>query len=370
MDEIGAGRECATPWRDEAGAVSLRPIWAGFALLLASSGAAAAPRDGIYSAAARVDGHSVRYVSIPLDAVRIKVALAQGYAGRIESLDGIARRYGAVAAINGGDYEAYGDRKFRNANHTLISGGIFAFKGDVGDVLWFDAENNARIDRFPLRITGSLDGEWTWPNNWYAYWINRAPVGDAETVSIFTPEWGERTALEGGTQVQVTGGVVTAITNSSTTIPRDGFVIYVRGERAMLAHFAIGRRVAFRVDRADGLPLGAFAGAREAIGCGPRLVTDGLITVDPAAEGFRDPKILVASAERSAVGLTGDGRMLFVATSGTIRELAYVMRDLGARDAMAFDGGASTGIWYRGRSLVTPGRLINNALLVTPRSAP
>jgi exopolysaccharide biosynthesis protein len=78
----------------------------------------------------------------------------------------------------------------------------------------------------------------------------------------------------------------------------------------------------------------------------------------------------VASAERSAVGLTGDGRMLFVATSGTIRELAYVMRDLGARDAMAFDGGASTGIWYRGRSLVTPGRLINNALLVTPRSAP
>jgi hypothetical protein len=347
-----------------------RTLLAVLVLVLAAGGARAGPSDGVYTGSGRVDGHLVRFISIPLDAVRIKVALAQGHAGQVESLDGIARRYGALAAINGGDYEAYGERRFRNANHTLMSGGVFAFKGDVGDVLWFDAENNARIDRFPLRIAGSLDGEWTWPNNWYAYWINRAPVGDADTVSIFTPDWGERTALEGGTQIQVTDGVVTAISNASTVIPPGGFVIYVRGERAMLSHFALGRRVAYRVDRADGLPMGAFAGAREAIGCGPRLVTDGLVSVDPAAEGFRDPKILYASAERSAVGLTADRRMLFVATSGTIRELAFVMRDLGARDAMAFDGGASTGIWYRGRSLVTPGRLINNALVVAPREEP
>jgi hypothetical protein len=325
-------------------------------------------RDGIVAGAARIDGHAVRYVSIPLANVRIKVALAQGHAGRIESLDGIARRYGAIAAIDGGDFDAYGERVFRNANHTLISGGVFAFKGDLGDVLWFDADNNARIDRFPLRISGSLDGEWTWPNNWYAYWINRAPENDAETVSIFTPDWGERTGLEGGTQIQVSAGVVTAIAHSSVAIPPDGFVIYVRGEASMVSHFAVGRRVAYRVDRADGVPAGAFAGVREAIGCGPRLVTDGLISVDPEAEGFRDPKILVASAQRSAVGLTGDGRMLFVATSGTIRELAAIMRDMGARDAMAFDGGASTGLWFRGRSLVTPGRLINNALLVMPKT--
>ncbi|HEY4439606.1 MAG TPA: phosphodiester glycosidase family protein [Candidatus Elarobacter sp.] len=345
----------------------IRHVLAVCALLVFTGGAAAAPRDGIFTTTTHVDGRAVRYVSIPLAAVRIKVALAQGRAGRVESLDAIAHRYGALAAINGGDYDAYGTRTFRNANHTLISGGVFAFKGDVGDVLWFDENNNARIDRFPLRIAGSLDGEWTWPNNWYAYWINRAPVGDADTVSIFTPDWGERTGLEGATQIQVSRGVVTAIAHESIAIPPDGYVIYVRGERAMLSHFAVGRRVAFRIDRADGLPMGAFAGAREAIGCGPRLVSDGLVTVDPAAEGFRDPKILVASAERSAVGITADGRMLFVATSGTIRELAAVMRDLGARDAMAFDGGASTGIWYRGTALVKPGRLINNALLVTAR---
>src|ERR1700684_2402949 len=112
-------------------------VFAACALLVAT-GAAAAPRHDIYTGTARIDGHAVRYVSIPLAAVRIKVALAQGRAGRIESLDAIALRCCARAAINGGDYDAYGVRQFRNANHTLISGGVFAFKGDVGDVLWFD----------------------------------------------------------------------------------------------------------------------------------------------------------------------------------------------------------------------------------------
>jgi hypothetical protein len=354
--------------RLRAGAAAITALFACFAVTPSLSKGDTRPfGDPITTGATRIDGHAVRFVRVQLNDVRIKVAMGQGHAGRIESLDGIARRYGAIAAINGGDYDAYGSKQFRNANHTLISGGVFAFKGDIGDVLWFDADNNARIDRFPLRIAGSLDGAWGYPNNWYAYWINRAPVGDAETVSIFTPDWGERTGLSGGTQIQVTAGVITAISTASLTIPPDGYVIYVRGERSMLSHFAVGRRIAYRIDRADGLPMGAFADAREAIGCGPRLVTDGLVTVDPAGEGFRDPKILRYSAERSAVGLTGDGAMLFVATDGTIRELANIMRDLGARDAMAFDGGASTGLYARGRDIVTPGRLINNALLVTAR---
>ena len=110
------------------------------------------------------------------------------------------------------------------------------FKGDVGDVLWFDADGHARIDRIPLKIEGSLDGDWTWPNNWYAYWINRFPSGSSETITIFTPEWGERTGLAGGPQVQVADGVVTAIQTSSTIIPRNGFVVYFRGEAKAASH--------------------------------------------------------------------------------------------------------------------------------------
>ena len=312
-----------------------------------------------------VAGRAVAFLKVRLGAVRVKIGLAGGRPGRIEALDAIARRYGAVAAINGGDFEAYGNMPIRNPNHTLITGGGLMFKGDVGDVLWFDQHGRAAIDRVPLKIEGALDGRWKWPDNWYAYWINRFPSGTSDTITIFTPQWGERTGLAGGPQVQVADGVVTAIQNSSTIVPRHGFVVYFRGEAKAASHFAVGRTAQYRVVRADGEPLGDFAYAREAIGCGPRLVTDGQITVDPAGEGFRDPKILYLSAARSAVGLTRDGTTMILATSGgTIRQMADVMRDLGAYQAMAFDGGASAGLWFRGGYVTAPGRLLNNALLI------
>ncbi len=338
-------------------------------LLLAGSvaPAVAAASPAIVSGHATIDGHPVAFLRVRLAAVGVRIGLAGGRPGHVEALDAIARRYHAVAAINGGDFEAYGSLPLRNPNHTIITGGGFMFKGDVGDVLWFDAENEAQIDRIPLKIEGSLDGSWNWPNNWYAYWINRYPSVRSDTITIFTPEWGERTGLAGGPQVQVADGVVTAINDSSTIIPRHGYVVYFRGEAKAASHFGVGRRAAFRVVRGDGQPLGAFGFAREAIGCGPRLVTDGEITVDPAAEGFRDPKILYASAARSAVGLTRDGWMILATSGGTIRQMADVMRGLGASQAMAFDGGASAGLWYRGSYVTVPGRLLNNALLIVPK---
>jgi hypothetical protein len=315
-----------------------------------------------------IAGHPVAFLRVRLDAVRVKVGLGGGRPGRVESLEGIARRYGALAAINGGDYEAYGNAPIRNPNHTLMTGGGLMFKGDVGDVLWFHGDGRAEIESIPLKIEGGLDGRWKWPDNWYAYWINRYPSGTSDTITIFTPEWGERTGLAGGPQVQVADGVVTAIQNSSTIVPRHGFVVYFHGEAKAAAHFAVGRTAEYRVVRGDGEPLGDFGYAREAIGCGPRLMTDGRITVDPAAEGFRDPKILYASAARSAVGLTRDGTTMILATSGgTIRQMADVMRGLGAYQAMAFDGGASAGLWLRGRYVTAPGRPLNNALLILPQ---
>jgi len=332
------------------------------------SGAAPVQPGPIVVGRGMIAGRPVAFLKVRLDAVRVKVGLAGGAPGHVEPLDALARRYGAIAAINGGDYEAYGNAPIRNPNHTLITGGGLMFKGEVGDVLWFDESNHAAIDRIPLKIEGGLDGRWRWPDNWYAYWINRYPSGTNDTITIFTPEWGERTGLSGGPQVQVADGVVTAIQNTATIIPRHGYVVYFRGEAKAASHFAVGRKAEYRVVRSDGAPLGAFASAREAIGCGPRLVTNGRTTVDPAAEGFRDPKILYALAARSAVGLTRDGTTMILATSGgTTRQMADVMLGLGAYQAMAFDGGASAGLWFEGRYVTEPGRLLNNALLVLRR---
>ncbi len=66
------------------------------------------------------------------------------------------------------------------------------------------------------------------------------------------------------------------------------------------------------------------------------------------------------------VGVTRDGRLLLATSSGTVRQMADVMKALGAWDAMNLDGGASSGLWVQGRYLTTPGRQIGNALLIVP----
>jgi exopolysaccharide biosynthesis protein len=87
--------------------------------------------------------------------------------------------------------------------------------------------------------------------------------------------------------------------------------------------------------------------------------------VDPVSEGFSSEKILTYSMARSAVGVTKDNKLLLVTVnSATIGELAEIMKSLGAYNAMNLDGGASSGLYYKGSYLTTPGRELSNALVI------
>jgi Phosphodiester glycosidase len=321
---------------------------------------------GVHAASATIAGHAVTYVIVPLDRVRIRVALGEDRPGRTESLAAMASRHHAIAAINGGFFEAYAPGPIKNLIHTIIVDGNVLFKGDVGDELYFDRENNAAIEHVPLRIEGALDGSYEYPDNWYAYWLNRLPEGDADTITIFTPDWGTRTGLT-GFQVQVENGLVTAIGTSSMEIPRTGYVVYIKGETSVARRFAIGRRVEYRIV-SDGDASSDFLQSWQAIGGGPRLLTDGRITIDARAEKFNDPRGWASDA-RSMIGISRDGRDLILAVSdGTLEDSAAIMLHLGAYQAMNLDDNASSGLWFRGHYLREPGRLLNNALLVLPRN--
>ncbi len=110
---------------------------------------------------------------------------------------------------------------------------------------------------------------------------------------------------------------------------------------------------------------GSIQGALQA---GPRLVVNGKVSLDVKAEGFKDPKILTGGGARSALGLTRDHKLILLTTGGaTIPQLAEMMKQAGAYQAMNLDGGASSGLYYNGKYLTTPGRKISNALVVTYR---
>jgi hypothetical protein len=338
---------------------------AGFFLACAPIALDARRAPALNIGTAMIDGRVVQFVIARLDRVQVHAALGGPDVGDTAWLSDIAKHENAIAAINGGYFEAYAKHVARkNLDQTTVIDGSMVFKGDVGSVLYFDRGNRATIERIPLRINGSLDGNSTYPNNWYAYWFNRLPGPAGETITIFTPAWGRSTGLTGGPQIQVTDGVVSQINYGSTRIPSDGYVIYFRGEYPVASRFWVGRRASYTVTAEDGSAPGV-ANAWEAIGGGPQLLVEGMEFADPAAEGFKDPKVF-RSGKRAMVGVSEDqSELIFAVASGSLDQCAHIMKKLGAYDAMNLDGGASTGLWANGKYLVSPGRQINNALLLT-----
>jgi hypothetical protein len=151
---------------------------------------------------------------------------------------------------------------------------------------------------------------------------------------------------------------------------------------------SVGGRVA--IARRPDLP--AFPRG-DLLQAGPLLVRGGAAAIHDGvdAEGFRaaahqfDSDITDGRHPRTALGVTGDGQILAVAVDGralddaglTMTELAGVLIDLGAQDALNLDGGGSTSLVSGGILRNTPrgewetpipgGRPISTALVFQPR---
>jgi hypothetical protein len=70
------------------------------------------------------------------------------------------------------------------------------------------------------------------------------------------------------------------------------------------------------------------------------------------------------------VGLRANNKLLMVAVTRpvTLSRLARLMKALGAVDALALDGGTSAALYYKGKTIVRPGRSLTNILAVYSES--
>jgi hypothetical protein len=115
----------------------------------------------------------------------------------------------------------------------------------------------------------------------------------------------------------------------------------------------------------------------DVVGGGPILVQDGRIVLEPCSSVFcgRNP--------RTAIGWTSNGRVLLVVIDGrqprwsvgaSLGELARIMRDLGAVQAMNLDGGGSSTMVVEGEVVNRPSdgrqRNVTTAVLVLPGKDP
>jgi hypothetical protein len=328
------------------------------------------------------------------------LAAPAGTVGKRARPSAVSRRLRAVAAVNGGYFAADG-----NPVGALASGGRLLSEPVGGRSALVLGAAPLRIG--PLRFEGLvrigaearlLDG------------INRIPGeipacggrgGDRPTerpeavttckdpseLVLVTPEGVRTPRRSGSLDALVRNGVVEALRRGGgTAVPPDGTVLTATGgERTPLRVAGTGAVV--QVDqslrlRSSVLPA-ALAG--EIVSGGPRLVAAGRVRVRSSAEGFAPLSApwfhgsFVASRHpRTMAGVRRDGRLLLVTVDGrrpgwsagvTLSEGARVMRSLGARDALNLDGGGSTAMAVRGRTVNRPSdpsgqRPVSDAIVV------
>ena len=107
-----------------------------------------------------------------------------------------------------------------------------------------------------------------------------------------------------------------------------------------------------------------------AISCGPMVLYDGLVCADNSMvddthyytnfECWDESGVYSAHPDRSAVGVTADGKIVLFICDGRIdasqgayiKELGPMMKSIGCVHAMNLDGGGSTGMWLNGAGMI------------------
>jgi hypothetical protein len=134
-------------------------------------------------------------------------------------------------------------------------------------------------------------------------------------------------------------------------IPTNGYLLVLRSNQT--AASALPINTSLRLDTQT-TPL-EFSRYPYILSAGPLLLQNRQIVLDAKAEKFSDAFIR-ETAVRSAIARTADGKLLVVTvhdrlqgTGPTLAELASVVQQLGAVDALNLDGGSSTSLYLGGQ---------------------
>lgn len=311
----------------------------------------------------RTDVHILRVEPLT-NALKVFPVLANEGICQKEVLSSMAKRYNAVAAINGAYFTSRGDPiGTLIINHRLVSSplykrSVFGITKDDGIVFGNpDFKGILKSDRVTMHIDA----------------VNQPRHGDQ--LVIYTPEYAESTlTTERGLELILVKGKVVGIHSRDALIPPDGVVVSAGGAKVQeLEHVRLGEKV--NLDYSIDKPWNVI---KHAVCGGPRLVLNGKRDINGKEERFSN-SIIYGRHPRTAVALTFDGDLLFIVVDGRtkrnagmkLKELANYLVKLGARQAINLDGGGSSSMIIKGRIVNHPSdggeRRISNGILITKR---
>lgn len=290
--------------------------------------------------------------------------LSQGQILGGEEVSSISQRYHAIAAING----TFFDGNYRPLG-LLVIDGLMVSEPILGRTAFGLREDGEMLmDRVHTQIeiqtpSGPLvvDG------------VNRTPQ-DGEVI-LYNHLYGLRIPQLEARGFLIRDERIIKEVAPGEILPTDAFILLgLDPGDERLNQLEIGDAVEIQLTHQ---PSAWNEGLLHAIGGGPRLVTAGEKTITAVEEHFR-ADVVVGRAPRTALGIKENGSLLFVTVSGrtefsrgmTLHELADLMLELGAVEAMNLDGGGSTTMVLRQRIFNQPSageeRRVSNALLLLP----
>jgi len=295
----------------------------------------------------------------------IKPVLSNDVIAGLERLQSMADRYKAIAAVNAS---------------------YFALNGEILGLLKIDGEIVSTSDMQRTAVGILEDGKILMDQTDYKGSIC-LPDGSAIAITgvnhargaddliLYNSYYDSMTGTNSfGSDYLVKDSKIIGIAHSSAAIPPDGFVLSAHGVmEKVLADLKVGDTIKITQSLGE-----VWDKAIYAIGAGPRLVKEGSVSLTSKEEKF-PADITSGRAPRTAIGTTKDGHVILLVVDGrqqssvgvTLLELALLMQEYGAVEAMNLDGGGSSEMVVRGKVVNKPSdgreRAVGNALMIVPK---
>jgi exopolysaccharide biosynthesis protein len=295
--------------------------------------------------------------------VQLKPTLAREDRFALDTTSAIAKRNGAIAAINGTYFYHNGNP----AGLILKDGKLICGPLWNRSVLGF-RQDGLFIDNIPLASTLQL------PDGQSSDFDGVNQVRNLNQLVLYDHFYGAKTGTKEGIEYTISkDGQILSISDGDSPIPQQGWVVSASGFQKdwLSPRLKIGDTLNIKNTLSE-----YGEGVQTAIGAGPTLLKDGQIKITASEERFK-PDVAQGRAPRTAVGITPYGEILLVVVDGrqarysvgmTLQELAKFMLEMGAKDAINLDGGGSSTVYAAGmvvnRCSDGKERRVSNALLL------
>lgn len=271
-------------------------------------------------------------------------AIASNTLASKSKITNIAKREGAIVAINGGYFKPQTGVPLGTLmiNKKVYTGPIY---NRVAMGIFDEGYGMARV-----KLKASIDtniGGLKIDN------INQPRMLSTHAI-VYTRDWGQTTPISPkyGAQLVVDKGKLVKISSNNVQIPENGFVVVAPLKK--IEQISKAKRFKLNVEINP-----EWKGVNHIVSGGPYLVKGGEIYIDMTAQklaaiGSRNP--------RTAIGYTKDNHLIMLTADGregssiglTLFELANLMKEFGCINAMNLDGGGSTVMYINGQVVNKP----------------